>query len=179
MNNTYQFLSRMAIITIATLLTACAGYSGSNLKPGIATLPEVIASMGEPAMRWKEADGREQLAYPRGPEGTQTFMAYVGADGRLERIEGVLDMTHVGLIQPGKSDKEDVLRILGPSYPYWTTYSKARNELVWEWRYCDTWGKVAFIDVYFDAMTSIVRTANQRPDYRFMFSKMEQAPCSH
>ncbi|WP_291922840.1 hypothetical protein [Accumulibacter sp.] len=28
------------------LLAACAGYSGSNLQPGVATLADVVASMG-------------------------------------------------------------------------------------------------------------------------------------
>ncbi|SBT04719.1 conserved hypothetical protein [Candidatus Accumulibacter aalborgensis] len=51
----------------------------------------MVASMGEPAMVWKNPDGSEQLAYPRGPAGTQTFMAYVGPDGTLQRIEKVLD----------------------------------------------------------------------------------------
>ncbi|MFZ4537432.1 hypothetical protein [Propionivibrio sp.] len=164
MKRVFSALARTALVGIAVLLAACAGYSGSNLKAGVATLPEVIASMGEPAMRWKDADGREQLAYPRGPAGTQTFMAFIGADGRLERIEGVLDMDHFARIVAGKSDKEAVLRLLGPSQPQWTAYFKARDELVWEWRFCDTWNRLARFDVLFDATTGIVRTTYQRPD---------------
>ena len=30
--------------------------------------------MGAPAMRWREADGGERLAYPRGPAGFHTYM---------------------------------------------------------------------------------------------------------
>ena len=99
-----NFLLRLVLVAGAFVLSSCAGYSGSNLKPGVSTLAEVVASMGEPAVRWEDADGREQLAYPRGPEGIQTFMALVGADGRLERIEGVLDMAHFARLEPGKSD---------------------------------------------------------------------------
>ena len=47
---------------VAAFLSGCAGYGGSNLKPGESSLPEVIASMGVPAMTWKDPDGREQLA---------------------------------------------------------------------------------------------------------------------
>jgi hypothetical protein len=159
-----SFLARLALIGCALLLPACAGYSGSSLQPGVATLAEVVATMGEPAMRWKDADGREQLAYPRGPMGTQTFMALIGADGRLERIEGVLDMAHFARIEPGKSDQAAVLRLLGPPQPQWTAYFKARDELVWEWRFCDGWSQLAFFDVLFDATTGIVRTSYQRPD---------------
>jgi hypothetical protein len=57
-----------------------------------------------------------------------------------------------------------VLRLLGPSQPQWTEYFKARDELVWEWRFCDSWNQVALFDVLFDATTGIVRTTYQRPD---------------
>jgi len=161
-----SFLVRLLLVGSVLVLSACAGYSGSNLKPGVATLSEVVATMGEPAMRWKGGDGREQLAYPRGPEGTQTFMAWIAPDGRLERIEGVLDMAHFARIEPGKSDQAAVLRLLGPSQPQWTAYFKARDELVWEWRFCDSWNALAFFDVLFDATTGIVRSSYQRSDLR-------------
>jgi len=161
-----SFLVRLALLGSVLVLSACAGYSGSNLKPGVATLSEVVATMGAPAMRWKDADGREQLAYPRGPVGTQTFMAFIAPDGRLERIEGVLDMAHFARIEPGKSDQAAVLGLLGPSQPQWTAYFKARDELVWEWRFCDSWNALAFFDVLFDATTGIVRTTYQRSDLR-------------
>ncbi len=165
MKQVCRVLACMAIVGSAIFLSACAGYSGSDLKAGMSTLPEVAASMGEPAMRWKDADGREQLAYPRGPEGTQTFMVFMGADGRLERIERVLDNKHFARIEPGKSDKAAVLRLLGPPQPQWTAYFKRRDELVWEWHFCDAWNQSAFFDVLFDATTGIVRSSFQRPRY--------------
>ena len=39
-------------------LSACAGYGGSDLKPGESMLADVVESMGLPAMRWKDVDGR-------------------------------------------------------------------------------------------------------------------------
>jgi len=152
------------LIALLTMLSACASYSGWGLNPGEATLNDVQTVMGEPAMRWQDADGREQLAYPRGPEGMQTFMAYIGADGRLERIEGVLDSAHFAHIRNGQSDKAEVLRLLGPPEPRWTAYFKARDELVWEWRFCSDWNEVAKFDVLFDATTGIVRSSYQRTD---------------
>jgi len=146
------------------LLSACASYGGRGLEPGVATLPEVLATMGQPAMNWRDADGSQQLAYPRGPAGSQTFMVFVAPDGRLQRIEAVLDMEHFARIEPGKSNKESVLRLIGPSVPQWTNYFKARDELVWEWRYCDTWNQLARLDVLFDATSGVGRTAYQRPD---------------
>jgi hypothetical protein len=163
MQKHYSILARMVLIGMALVLSACAGYSGSNLKPGVATLPEVIATMGEPAMRWNDADGRVQLAYPRGPMATETFMAFIGADGRLQRIEGVLTPEHFARIEYGRSDQAAVLRILGPSQAHRTVYFKARDELVWEWLICDSWNQQAFFDVLFDGTTGIVRSTLQRP----------------
>lgn len=157
-------LKRIVLIGMVFLVTACASYSGYTLKPGISTLPEVVATMGEPAMQWNDPDGRVQLAYPRGPAGTQTFMAYIGPDGRLERIERVLDMGHFARIVSGVSDQAAVLRIIGPPQPQWTAYFAARDELVWEWRFCDDWAAAARFDVLFDGTTGIVRTTYKRPD---------------
>ena len=148
----------------ALLIAGCASYGGHGLKPGEATLTEVIALMGQPAMRWQDADGRTQLAYPRGPAGTQTFMVHVGADGRLEKIEGVLDARYFARIENGKSDQAEVLRLLGPPQPQWTAYFKARDELVWEWRFCDSASQFARFDVLFDARTGIVRSTFQYAD---------------
>jgi hypothetical protein len=70
------------IVFSALFMSACASYSGSKLTPGISSYQEVVAMMGEPAMLWQDPDGSLQLAYPRGPFGTQTFMAYLGAARR-------------------------------------------------------------------------------------------------
>ena len=157
-------MKRLFVLVATLLLSACAAYSGSGLKPGVATLSDVLATMGEPAMRWDDPDGRIQLAYPRGPMATQTFMAYIAPDGRLERIKKALLPENFARIIHGKSNQADVLRLLGPSYPGWTAYFKARDELVWEWRICDGIGQQAKFDVLFDATTGIVRSSYQRPD---------------
>lgn len=146
------------------LLAACAAYDGRGLQPGVADSSQIAAALGEPAMVWRDADGSEQRAYPRGPEGAHTFMVFLSQDGRLQRIENVLDMKHFARIEPGKSNRAEVLRLLGPPTPEWTAYFKARDELVWEWRFCDTWNQLARFDVLFDAGTGIVRTTYQRPD---------------
>jgi hypothetical protein len=89
-------------------------------------------------------------------------MVFIDPRGRLQRIEPVLDMEHFARIEPGKSDQESVLRLIGPPVPQWTSYFKARNELVWEWQFCDSWNQLARFDVLFDATTGIVRTSYQR-----------------
>jgi hypothetical protein len=108
-------------------------------------------------MRWQNADGSEQLAFPRGPMGLNTYMVNIGTDGKLQQIENVLTDTYFERIKPGMN-KEEVLRILGPSYPAWTVYFERRDELVWEWRYCDTWNATARFNVLFDNSSGTVRS---------------------
>ena len=159
-------VSSLVLVAGAALVAGCASYDGRGLQPGVSSVDEVVALMGLPALHWKDPDGRTQLAYPRGPEGLQTFMAFIDAQGRLERIEGVLGTKHFARIEPGKSDQAAILRLLGPSQPQWTMYFERRDELVWEWRFCDDWGQVARFDVLFDGMSGIVRTTYQRPELR-------------
>ena len=105
-------------------------------------------------MRWQEPDGSQQLAYPRG---IHTFMVQIGADGRMQRIENVMGIKTFARISSGMT-KNQVLRILGPSLPSGTAYFKARDELVWEWRYCDEWNEAARFDVLFDGSKETVRS---------------------
>jgi len=147
-----------ATLCAAMLLAACASYSGSGLKPGEARLEDVQALMGPPAMRWQEPDGSVQLAYPRGPAGVHTFMVKLGPDGRLQGIANVLEESSFARIQAGLS-KDEVLHALGPPDYNRTVYFKARDELVWEWRYCQVYGYAARFMVLFDGTSGAVRSA--------------------
>ncbi|MDR1996014.1 hypothetical protein [Azonexus sp.] len=151
-------------ILVLLLLAGCAAYDGRGLQPGVATVDDVIAVMGEPVLRWQDADGSLQLAYPRGPAGPHTYMAFFAPDGRLIRIENVLQMSHFSRIVPGRDDHEAILRLLGPPNPAWTIYFAARDELAWEWRFCDDWSRLARFDVLFDATSGLVRSTMQRPE---------------
>jgi len=150
-------------LALSLLLTACAGYSGSGLVADESALDTVIQAMGQPRMEWAEPDGTQRLAYPRGPMGVHTYMVLIGADGKLQRIEDVLNPQSFGRVRPGM-DKDQVLRTLGPPEPTWTAYFKARDELVWEWRYCDEWNKLARFDVLFDGAREVVRSTMTHPE---------------
>lgn len=108
-------------------------------------------------MRWAEAGGAQLLAYPRGPFGFHTFMVRIDADGTMTSVENVLDPKHFARIRAGMT-QEEVLRTLGPPQPQWTAYFPARDELVWEWRYCDDWSEPARFNVLFDGTSGKVRT---------------------
>ncbi len=150
-----------SIFLFVLFISGCASYSGSGLKPGVSSLDDVLHVMGKPVMQWTQPDTSTQLSYPRGPLGFQSYMVYVGADGKLLRIENVMREAAFARIVPGMKQSE-VLRVLGPSEPGWTAYYKARDELAWEWRYCDAWRMAARFDVLFDNTTGIVRSSLNR-----------------
>lgn len=165
MEDNFSAAKRGLAILGAVCVAACAGYGGSDLKPGASTRPEIVASMGTPALAWKKPDGSEQLAYPRGPDGTQTFMVYLGPDGKLQHIEQVLVVEQFHRIRNGMH-QDEVLRILGPSGAQWTQFYSRRNELAWSWLFCNSWSVQEFFDVMFDADSGIVRSTGRHPDLR-------------
>lgn len=163
-------------ILAAMLLVACASYSGTGLKPGESRLEDVLRIMGDPAMRWQGPDGSRQLAYPRG---IHTFMVQVGADGSMQHIENVMHMKTFARIRPGMT-KSEVLHILGPSESSGTAYFKARDELVWEWRYCDAWNEPARFDVLFDGSKETVRSTLSRTESQMGLCGMDGGcKCAH
>ena len=155
-------------------LTACAGYSGAGLKPG-ATIADVEASMGQPAMVWQNKQHQTtQLAYPRGPAGYVTFMAYFDNQGKLERIEQVLDERHFAQIKADMT-QDDVLRIRGPYRD--TNVFPARNELDWDYGYCSQNLQRMAYSVMFDTRTRLVTGGQTNPDPLFPGGKMYAQPC--
>lgn len=144
-----------AYLLTAVLLAACA--TGGD--PGAASLgiADIEQRMGQPVMRWRDADGGETLVYPEGPQGFRTWFVRSDANGRVIARQNVLAAEQFAKIQPQMSE-EEVLRLLGPPFTPWTIYYKARDELVWEWRYCDDWNEPARFNVMFDGTTRRVRS---------------------
>lgn len=157
-------MKNLLAVALSLLLAACASFDGRGLIAGKSGLDDVIRVMGEARMQWTEADGTRRLAYPRGPMGVQTYMVSIGRDGKLERIENVLTSQTFDRIAAGMS-QDQVLRTLGPPEPAWTVYFKARDELVWEWRYCDDWNRLARFDVLFDGTKQVVRSTMSQREY--------------
>ena len=169
------WLSRGIACAAIFVLSACAGYSGAGLKPGVATVTEVEASMGQPAMSWKNQQGQiTQLAYPRGPAGYVSFMAYFDPQGKLLRIEQVLDERHFAMIKADMTQAE-VLRILGPYRD--TNVFTARNELDWNYGYCSQNLQRMAYSVMFDTRTGLVTGGQTNPDPLFPGGKMYAQPC--
>lgn len=168
----------LAAVLSAFLLTSCASYSGRDLMPNQSLIGDVQSAMGQPAMRWDKADGSVQLAYPRGPAGYHTYMVRLGADGKLQSIENVLQGESFARIHQGMS-KAEVLELLGPPNPVWTVYYQSRDELAWEWRFCDDWHEASRFNVLFDASKEVVRsTLTLSESQRNLCDRKGSCPCS-
>jgi hypothetical protein len=135
-----------ALLACCALAAGCASYSGAGLRPGEATEAQVVATMGPAAASFEQPDGSRRLAFPRGPLGTQTYMADVGRDGRLLAISQVLSDDTFHRIQPGLT-RGDVLRLIGPPG---NTMRFASGHDAWDYRFVDTWGYTAIFSVTFD-----------------------------
>jgi hypothetical protein len=156
-----------AALAFALLLAGCASYSGYGLQAGSSRAADVERTMGPPALRWTDPDGSQQLAYPRGPSGLHTIMVRIDPQGVMTSRENVLSPKHLAKVREGMS-QEDVLRTLGPSDPFGTVYFAARDELVWDWRWCDDYGEPSRFYVLFDASKGTVRTTmNQSESMAF------------
>lgn len=139
-----------AILPLA--LAACAGYSGYGLRPGASTENDVLRSMGRPALELPDRGGGHELFYPRGPLGTQTFVAHVDSSGVLRGIDQVLDDDHFREIHEGQN-RDDVLRRIGPPSDHMRFGSG--NE-AWIWRFEDTWGYTSDFNVTFNPAGIVV-----------------------
>jgi outer membrane protein assembly factor BamE (lipoprotein component of BamABCDE complex) len=138
----------MRFAVIGLLVTACASYGGSSLRPGSSTEAEVRATMGTPAAEFGNSDGTKKLFYPKGPMGTDTFLVRVGSDGVMRNIGNVLTDDTFESVKAGMTE-QDILRMIGP--PGQTTPFPVSNRHAWDYRYLDTWGNHAIFSVTFDA----------------------------
>ena len=148
-----------AIALVASLLGGCASYSGAGLRPGDSTEADVVAVMGRPALAFDNADGSRRLAFPRGPLGTQTFMADLDRGGRLVAVTPVLNDDTFWRIQPGMK-RGEVLRTIGP--PGNSMAFPLSGNDAWDYRYMDTWGYLAIFSVTFDRSDTVVSKITQR-----------------
>jgi hypothetical protein len=149
----------LAILGVALTLAACAAYDGYSLRPGSSTESEVRGVMGAPVLEFAGADGTRQLVYPRGPLGTQTFMAIVGPDGLLREVTPVLHEATFNRIHPGLTQQE-ILRMIGP--PGETMHFPRSDTTSWDYRYMDAWGYPAVFSAIFDNKAILVSKFSRR-----------------
>src|SRR5213083_1985964 len=107
-------VDRMKTTIAATLvlLAGCAGYGPPPQLAAGSSEGEVVQTMGAPTGRYTLADGQQRLEYARGPYGRHTYMVDLDAQGRVAKVEQVLDARHFAQLAPGQS-RDDVLRTIG------------------------------------------------------------------
>lgn len=145
--------SILLILLLPLFLAACGG---QPLRPGEASRDQVIATWGTPTARFPEADGGERLLYATAPLGFVTRVLVFAPDGKLRSLHNALVEEEFAKVKAGEDGKAEILHRFGP--PTWVQFFEWRNELVWEWRYCDVWAMPARFNVLFDGTTGIVRS---------------------
>lgn len=150
---------RLTICVLALGLAGCAALGGPPLQPGDPAAA-VTAKMGRPTAVY-QLDGGQLLEYATGPFGQFTYMARIGADGKLAAFEQVLTGEKFAAIRIGSATREDVLRAIGQPAE---TSSLPRQQLeVWTYRYKEAGVWNSLMHVHFDR-AGIVRMLQNGPD---------------
>jgi hypothetical protein len=150
------------LVVVAALLAGCSILAVSRLEAGKSSEADVRASLGEPKRVFTNPDGSRQLAFASGPEGTQTFMAYVSPDGRLTRLEQVLTNEHLAKIDRGTMTSAQLERLIGP--PWRTVDFPRKQQVAWDYVFRDEWGYKVDYSVMIDRNGVVVDTAYVRRD---------------
>lgn len=151
----------MKVAILATLLAlgGCASLSGPPLLAGD-SIATVKLKLGEPTATYS-AGPEQLLEYATGPMGQSTWMAHIGADGRLTLLEQVLTGEKFATIKVGAATHEDVLRTIGR--PAEKSYLPLRDFEVWSYRYKEAGVWNSMMHVHFDR-SGVVRMMQNGPD---------------
>lgn len=147
------------LLTSQVFLAGCASMMGPPLVAGD-SIDTVRLKLGTPTATYSA--GQEQLLeYATGPMGQSTWMAHIGADGRLARFEQVLTGEKFATIKVGTATHEDVLRTIGR--PAETSYLRLRDFEVWSYRYKEAGVWNSMMHVHFDR-NGVVQLMQNGPD---------------
>jgi hypothetical protein len=150
---------KIAILSGLLGLSGCAGLGGP--PPAIGdSVDTVKLKLGEPTATYSAGLGQE-LEYATGPMGQSTWMAHIGADGRLEKFEQVLTGEKFATIKVDHATKDDVLRTVGR--PAETSYVRLRDFEVWSYRYKEAGVWNSMMHVHFDRK-GVVQLMQNGPD---------------
>jgi hypothetical protein len=155
-----------ARITLAAaavaLFAGCAAVNTARLQPGQSTEADVIHALGKPAREFRNPDGSRQLVFPTGPMGVETHMAYLSPDGKLVRLEQVLDEAHIRRIENGVTTAAQLERLLGP--PWRTIDFPNLGQVAWDYVLQDDWQYTVDFSVMVDRKGIVASTAYVRRD---------------
>lgn len=156
---TMRKTTKTALAAWLWLLGGCASLGGPPAAVGD-SLDTVKLKLGEPTASYS-AGPELLLEYAHGPMGQSTWMAHIGADGRLTLFEQVLTDAKFATIKVGTATHEEVLRTLGR--PAETSYLPLRDFEVWSYRYKESGVWNSMMHVHFDR-SGVVRMMQNGPD---------------
>ena len=160
--DTMTNIVRMAMLGAALALAGCAGLGREAPLPG-EPLDAVYAKLGTPTAVYR--GGEEQvLEYATGPMGQFTWMAHIGADGRLLSYEQVLTGEKFATLKIDRATKDDVLRTVGR--PAEVSRVAMHDYEVWSYRYKEAGVWNSMMHVHFDQQ-GVVRQMMNGPDPRY------------
>lgn len=147
-------------LTIALTLLLCGCAHPDLIKPGMSR-DELTSRLGRPAAERHDPDG-DVLIYSSAPFGERASAAHLDAEGRVARVEPLLNTEHFAQIRLDQWNKQDVLTHFGVP----AEVSRIRNYEVWSYRYreAETW--YSLFHVMFDA-SGVVRETQNGPDPLF------------
>ena len=113
-------------------LSACTAIvlPRQSLAVGVSTEAEVLARFGRPVRVWPNAGGGQTLEYSTQPFGQSCWMATLGSDGRLLRLEDTLVEASRFRVAAGMTP-EQVSRLLGRERS--RVFYRFSVEDVWDW----------------------------------------------
>jgi hypothetical protein len=151
-------------LAIAGLLTTagCTTLFGPAPAAGDTTA-QVAAKRGQPSAIYKDG-ADELLSYAPGYWGQYSFMARIGADGRVKSYEQVWTTQKFSQIKPNVSTREDVLRIVGAP-TLMTRYARVPYA-AWNYGYKEGGVWDSMMTVYIDS-SGLVRGLENGPDFRY------------
>jgi outer membrane protein assembly factor BamE (lipoprotein component of BamABCDE complex) len=120
-----------------------------GLTPGVTTEAQIVDQMGQPETERTHPDGSKRLEYPRGPQGTTTYMVDIDPNGRLMAVTQVLTAENFAKVRIGMTQPE-VRELLGK--PGEVAVYRLKPETVWSWKWQEGGPSGdAFFNVHFDA----------------------------
>jgi SmpA / OmlA family len=124
-----RFSAILAFLSCVALLSGCA--NPGSLVAGQSTSADVRARMGTPTDTRKDRNGDELLEYATGPEGFETYLVRIGADGKVKDVTRLVTEEQLAKVAPGSMKQGEVRELLGrPSFEH--VYMAG---LTWTWRF--------------------------------------------
>jgi hypothetical protein len=131
-------MKTMLAVCVTVLVAACASFDGRGLVAGQSSAADVERTMGAAAEK-RQVGAETWFYYPRQPYGRQTYVARVGADGRLIAVEPRLNDETYAKIIPNTTRGEQVRDLLGPPWQA-ARYGRLERD-IWTWA-VNRWGNV-------------------------------------